>query len=169
MVTESARELPAPRVRWFLIAALVAAMIFAVLLFRSFGPLTFGPLSGNDTLGALVFLESFPTLAVVLLILPSSDRLRFIGAGIAYFSAALVAFVSFAMAMFPGGAPSEYDRSRPAPLNTTESLIGVTVAVAAVMFCATRYARRGGGRKTANILTVVYLAGCIVLKTLFFR
>jgi hypothetical protein len=166
MLTESNRELPAPHIRWLLIAALIAAMSFAVLLFRSFGPLIFGPISGTGSSGPLVFIESLPALAILLLILPTRGRLARIGAGVAYVASALIAHVSFGMAIWQ--APSPYGRSRPAPLNTTQSLVGVTLAVAAAMFCASYYAR-GSARKAANIITVVYLTGWIVLKTLVFR
>jgi hypothetical protein len=154
--------LPARYVRWVLVATLAIAMCFAVLFVWSFGPLD------RDAAGALILPAGLAAIAIIFLILPNHGRLGLIGAALAYFAAMAIAYLALGMAIFPGGAPSRLDPSRPPPLNTSQSLLGVALAVAAVMVCASFYVR-GRERIRVNTLTAILFAGGIVIKTLIFR
>ena len=161
MLTDSDPELPPRYVRWWLVAALAIAMCFTLLFARSVGPI-------GDAAGALILPEGLAAFAILILILPYHGRLGPIGATIAYIAAFVIVYIVLAVAIFPGGAPSRLDPLRPPPLNTSQSLVGVGLAVAAVMVCASFYAR-GRARTQVNVLTVVLLGGAIVIKTLIFR
>jgi hypothetical protein len=162
MLTDSDPELPPRSVRWWLVAALAVAMCFTVLVLRSFGPIH------RDAIGVLIFPEGFAAVGIIVLILPNHSRQGPRGAALAYFAASFIGFVVLGMAIFPGGAPSRLDPSRPAPLDTSQSFWGAAVAVAVVMIGASFYAR-GRARTRVNVLTFILLAGGIAIKVLIFR
>lgn len=143
---------------WSLVVALVVAMGFGSLLFRSVGP-------WGHEVGALIFLESLPVIALIWLQLPKGPRA--FGPIVAYLAAVWLAFVSYGIASFPGGSPSALNPLQPPPLNTSQSLVGVTIACAAVMVCASLYTR-GRARIAMNLCTVLVLSACIAVKTVIY-
>jgi hypothetical protein len=92
-------------------------MAMAVLFFRSQGPFD----KDRDAVSALLFVELPSLIALFVLAAPGGKRLRSVGAIIAYAGAVMIAFESFAIAVFPGGAPDTADPLRPPPLNGTQS------------------------------------------------
>jgi hypothetical protein len=140
---------------------LAAAMGMAVVSYRSLSTLD------RRYLGPLITLEAFPVIALIFVLALGHTRLRYIGAIMAYLAAVWLAFVSYAMAVYPGGSPSTLDPSRPPPLTTPQSLFGLTIACAAVMISASLYAR-GRARIAINLCTALLLSACVAVKTLIY-
>lgn len=143
---------------WSLVVALVVAISIGSLFFRSVSPW------GHDV-GALIFLESLPVIALIWLQLPKGPRA--FGPIVAYLAAVWLAFVSYGIASDPGGSPSALNPFQPPPLNTSQSLVGVTISCAAVMVCASLYTR-GRVRIAMNLCTALVLSACIAVKTLIY-
>ncbi len=146
------------RRRWSLVVALVVAIGIGGLFFRSVSP-------WDHNVGALIFLESLPVIALIWLQLPEGPRA--FGPIVAYLAAVWLAFVSYGIASDPGGSPSALNPLHPPPLNTSQSLVGVTIACAAVMICASLYTR-GRVRIAMNLCTALVLSACIAVKTLIY-
>ena len=143
---------------WSLVVALVVAIGIGSLFFRSTAP-------WGQEVGALVFMESLPVIALIWLQLPKGPRA--FGPIIAYLGAVWLAFVSYGIASDPGGSPSALNPLHPPPLSTSQSLVGVTIACAAVMVCASLYTR-GRVRIAMNLCTALVLSACIAVKTLIY-
>jgi hypothetical protein len=133
-------------------------MGFGSLFFRSVSP-------WNHDVGALIFLEFLPVTALIWLQLPEGPRA--FGPIVAYLAAVCLAFVSYGIASDPGGSPITLNPLQPPPLNTSQSLIGVTIACAAVMVCASLYTR-GRVRIAMNLCTALVLSACVAVKTLIY-